>query len=85
MADLIEAQKKNPEGVPQNDGRLISENSGQFGVSDLRRAELSRLERDAGIEHEAADESVPDRPVRDPQRAASLPPQPDAARPGDRH
>ena len=85
MADNLERQKNNPESVPHNDGRLISENSGQFGVSDKRRAQLSQMEQDAGVQHEAADESVPSRSDEDREQAAALTSQPGAARPGDKH
>ena len=85
MADHLEKQKNNAESVPHNDGRLISENSGQFGVSDKRRAQLSQMEQDAGVQHEAPDESVPSRSDEDRERDAALASQPGAARPGDKH
>ena len=43
MADVIGTRKNDIAGVPHNDGRLVSENSGQFGVSDQRRAQLSQM------------------------------------------
>ena len=85
MADPTGTPKSNTEGVPHNDGRLISENSGQFGVSDQRRAQLSQMEQDAGVQHEAADEGVPSRSTEDRDRDAALASHPGAARPGDKH
>ena len=85
MGDVIGTQRSGTEGVPQSDGRLVSENSGQFGVSDERRAELSQLEQDAGVQHEAADESVISRPAAGKEAAAGLAEQPGAPRPGDKH
>lgn len=78
-------QRHNPGNVPHSDGRLVSENSGQFGVSDARRAELSQMEQDAGVQHEAADESVPQQPARDSETESPLAQEDKASRPGDRH
>ncbi len=69
MAEGSSTQKNDTQGMPSNDGRLISENSGQFGVSDKRRAQLSQMEQDAGVQHEAADESVTSRPTKAPENA----------------
>ena len=69
MAEGSSTQKNDTQGMPSNDGRLISENSGQFGVSDKRRAQLSQMEQDAGVQHEAADESVTSRPTKTPENA----------------
>lgn len=61
------------EGTPHDEQHPVaversgaSEQTGTAGVSDKRRAELQRMEADAGMAHEAADESVPQRtePVR---------------------
>ena len=55
------------EDTSHTEGRLVSERSGSeeqsgtSGVSDKRRAELEQLEIDAGTEHEAPDETVPQR------------------------
>lgn len=67
------------EELPHGEGRLVSERpgpgeqSGTSGVSDKRRAELERLEAEAGTQHEAADESVPQQP-RDGDAASGLKP-----------
>ena len=82
MADNIEPDKNEAAGVPHTVGRLASENSGQFGVSDERRAQLSQMEQDAGIQHEAPDESVRSLANEDQTWAAGLSSQP---RPGDKH
>ena len=39
------------------------EQSGTSGVSDQRRAELERMEAEAGTQHEGADESVAQQPA----------------------
>ncbi len=85
MAERISTQEVHAESVPHNNGRLVGERSGEFGVSDARRAELSRLEQEAGVQHDATDESVPSRPSRDPERATGRDVEPDAPRPGDKH
>ena len=85
MADVPGTQRNGAQGVPHDDGRLVGSRSGQYGVSDDRRAELSQMEQDAGVQHEAADESVPQRPEHDLGRAAGLPAEPGAPRPGDKH
>ena len=84
MAEIIGTQKNGAEGVPHEDGRLVSERSGQFGVSDKRRAQLEKLEQDAGVQHEATDEGA-NAAARDndPETATGLAPKPAAARPGD--
>ena len=84
MAESIATQKNDAAGVPHNNGRLVTENSGQFGVSDQRRAQLSQMEQDAGVQHEAADEGVPSRGEDDNERAAGPAPERGAARLGDR-
>ncbi len=92
MADDLHAEKKSMGELQFEGGRPVDGQSGHFGVSDQRRAELARMEREAGVQHEAADESVPTRPAKHPthpetdlERDASLAAQPGAARPGDRH
>ena len=41
----------------------VAAQTGTAGVSDTRRAELERLEADAGAAHDAADRSVPEQPA----------------------
>ena len=78
-------QQDTVENVSHHDARSSTgAHSGQFGVSDERRAQLAQMEQDAGVQHEAADESVAQRPQREPS-FASLPGEPGAARPGDKH
>ena len=85
MAETAGTQRHAGEAAPHTDGQLIDGKSGQYGVSDARRAQLSQMEQDAGAQHEAADESVSQRPSHNPDQAAHLASQPDAARPGDEH
>ena len=85
MAEILGTQRHAGETVSHNDDQLIDGKSGQYGVSDARRAQLSQMEQDAGVQHEAADESVSQRPTHDPDQAAHFTSQPDAARPGDKH
>ena len=85
MADVLGRQRNGAEGVPHEDGRLVGDRSGQYGVSDERRAELSQLEQDAGVQHEAADETVSQQPDANKERSAGPTSEPGAARPGDKH
>ncbi len=86
MADTPGTPRKAGDAAaPHNTGPLSDAKSGQYGVSDERRAQLSQMEQDAGVQHEAADESVSQRPTHDPDQAARLTSRTDAARPGDKH
>ena len=94
MVDDLRAERKNLSELQYEGGRPVDGQSGHFGVSDKRRAELARMEQEAGVQHEAADESVPSRPAKHSsdanletslERDASLAAQPGAARPGDKH
>jgi hypothetical protein len=82
MADVLGTQRNGTGGIPHEDARLVNRYSGQFGVSDERRAQLSQLEHDAGVEHEAADETVPFRKSQDGEQAAGLASQPAVLRLG---
>ena len=84
MAEILGTQRNDVEGVPYEGGRLVDKQSGHYGVSDERRAQLSQMEQDAGVQHEPADESVPQRVANAAERAAGLAAQPGAARPGDK-
>ncbi len=84
MADVPGTQRKGAEDA-SHEGRLAGDRSGQYGVSDERRAQLSQMEQDAGVQHEAVDESVPQRHPASTERSAGLDAEPGAARPGDRH
>ncbi len=57
MADGIGTENKGADAVPHEDGRPAYGSShgmsGQYGVSDKRRAELAQMERDAGTAHDA--------------------------------
>ena len=70
MTDVPETERTRTEGAPPNDSGLVSEYSGQFGVSDKRRQMLSQMEQAAGVQHEAADESVPSRLPKDADTTA---------------
>lgn len=70
------SERPRADSGPRNEGKLVAEHtgtteqSGTSGVSDRRRAELERLEAEAGIAHDAADESVPQRREPDSARSA---------------
>ena len=53
MTDAISTENKGADAVPHENGRLVHGMSGQYGVSDKRRAELAQMERDAGTAHDA--------------------------------
>ncbi len=59
-AGSIGTPRKGVEGVSHEGGRLIAEHDGQGGISDKRRAELERLEAEAGAAVDAS--SANDRP-----------------------
>ncbi len=85
MADGIDTRKNAAEGVPHDEGRLSGGRSGQYGVTDERRAQLAQMEQDAGVQHEAADEGSDVLAKRTPEAAIGLERRPAAARPGDLH
>lgn len=69
----------------QHQEARVRGHSGQYGVSDDRRAELSRLEQEAGVEHGAPDQTVTERPEQSSARDARLAADQALERPGDRH
>ncbi len=85
MADVLEMHRKHAESSSQQDGRLVGDRSGQYGVSDERRAQLLQMEHDAGIQHDATDEAVSQRQDAEEEQSAALATDAPAARPGDRH
>ena len=85
MADGLRTPHNGADGVLHEEGRLVGDRSGQYGVSDERRAQLSQMEQDAGVQHEADDEGVSQQRDANKERSAGLDAENGAARPGDRH
>ena len=48
MTHALHAEGTTSEGTSHQGGRSAEGTSGQFGVSDTRRAELAKMEQDAG-------------------------------------